>query len=983
MSDLKYLIDFHSNTDGITKADLALGHLDQELLQASKGFDKVGQASNHATAGMKTLGGGFSAIKTAVAGYLGLNLVKNLADTADAYSALASRIRVAVGETGNVKQAMVGVQSVALQTNANLDATANLFAKVNDVGRQMGLTQQQNLELVKTINQAIAVGGGNAQSAQAAITQLTQALQSGVLRGDEFNSIMEQAPGISQALADSLGVTTGELRAMAGEGKLSSQTVIKALQEQAQAINEKYQQFPKTISQALQNISTQWQIVVGEFNSESGASAVVVNALQVIGDNLGVLKTLFDDVGAGIGWVAKQFGQIDDGTLKTLKHTLLSAYDAVKELGKSIGEMGVTVWEAFKSMLTATTPLFNALAGGQQQVSGLQGVMHGLTLGIGALSDGAKGLSIVFNGLLAGVQFLAGGLSALQAKVASFMGFETIADQAQMASDKLFLAGQKSLERANEQALAFKSMSRQALDDMQKSEQQKNAQSVADAKATMDKLFELNQQAVLDTKESEQEKLTAVQAYAQKAIDANAGVVSEQLRLELATKNYIATVNDAGDVVVEAFGDINKASQQAGLSLQEMAINAAKGLGVDVRLALNQLDPAFEKNAQAIKQVADGFDELTQSGLDAQKLLTASLDKLLDGAKSQAEIDNVRKLYVEFGKDGKLSTEQVQAGIDGINEKLQKSPQLLDDTAKALKALGIISKEEAKRQAQEQINNFELAKKAFDEGLVSAEQLQQAIGKVQKSVVLSGDASQQTWLKSQQVAMGLTNQIEATNQAINKTATGSQKMGNAIEASAHQGIKALDKLNQKLSETVAWNEKVTASSSQAKAKKDANNTTFLTAINRQHSQYSTLTGVEGFLKSAGLSQEKAFEQAKKLLDAHGKNGRINWLSALGKDSTTSPSAYLLQLAEQQRLKDFEKQRQQPRQPQASKQQPSQNNQPQPTDRQSSQPIPSTLNIGIHAKDVADVWDKRMSELVEKGLKDFMQQLKTEATRLAK
>ena len=983
MADLKYSIEFDTETSDIRLAESDINKLDDTLDSTAKSFKNTETSADKTNKSIKALGGGFSAIKTAVAGYLGLNLVQNLVSTADAYSQLASRIRVAVGETGDVKQAMAGVQSVALQTNANLDATANLFAKVNDVGRQMGLTQQQNLELVKTINQAIAVGGGNAQSAQAAITQLTQALQSGVLRGDEFNSIMEQAPGISQALADSLGVTTGELRAMAGEGKLSSQTVIKALQEQAQAINEKYQQFPKTISQALQNISTQWQIVVGEFNSESGASAVVVNALQVIGDNLGVLKTLFDDVGAGIGWVAKQFGQIDDGTLKTLKNTLLSAYDAVKELGKSIGEMGVTAWEAFKSMLDATTPLFNALAGGQQQVSGLQGVMHGLTLGIGALSDGAKGLSIVFNGLLAGVQFLAGGLSALQAKVASFMGFETIADQAQMASDKLFLAGQKSLERANEQALAFKSMSRQALDDMQKTEQQKNAQSVADAKATMDKLFELNQQAVLDTKESEQEKLTAVQAYAQKAIDANAGVVSEQLRLELATKNYIATVNDAGDVVVEAFGDINKASQQAGLSLQEMAINAAKGLGVDVRLALNQLDPAFEKNTQAIKQVADGFDELTQSGLDAQKLLTASLDKLLDGAKSQAEIDNVRKLYVEFGKDGKLSTEQVQAGIDGINEKLQKSPQLLDDTAQALKALGIISKAEAHAQAQEQINNFELAKKAFDKGLVSAEQLQQAIGKVQKSVVLSGDASQQTWLKSQQVAMGLTNQIEATNQAINKTATGSQKMGNAIESSANQGIKALDKLNQKLSETVAWNEKVTASSSQAKAKKDANNTTFLTAINRQHSQYSTLTGVEGFLKSAGLSQEKAFEQAKKLLDAHGKNGRINWLSALGKDSTTSPSAYLLQLAEQQRLKDFEKQRQQPRQPQASKQQPSQNNQPQPTDRQSSQPIPSTLNIGINAKDVADVWDKRMSELVEKGLKDFIEQLKTEATRLAK
>lgn len=995
MADLKYSIEFDTETSDIRLAESDINKLDDTLDSAAKSFKNTESSADKTNKGIKALGGGFNMIKTAIAGYLGLNLVQNLADTADAYTTLASRIKVAVGETGNVKEAMAGVQQVALATNANLDATAQLFAKVNDVGRQMGMTQQQSLDLVKTINQAIAVGGGNAQSAEAAITQLTQSLQSGVLRGDEFNSIMEQAPGISQALADSLGVTTGELRAMAGEGKLSSQTVIKALTDQADVIQDKYEQFPKTISQALQNISTQWQIVVGEFNSESGASAVVVNALQVIGDNLGRLKHLFDDIGNGVSWVSEQFRQIDASTIDTLKGTLSQAYDTVKDLAKSIGEMGVTAWEAFKSTLDSVSPFFNAITSGQKEVSGLQSVMHGLQLTMGILSDGAKGLSIILNGLVAGLQFVAGGLSALQAKVAGFMGFDDVAKQAEMASDKLFEAGKKSLERANNQIMDFKSSASQALDDMQKTEEQKNAESVANAKAKMDELFALNKQEVDAKKVSEEEKLTAVKAYAEQAIKANDGVISDQLRLDLATRNYIATVDEAGKVTVEAWNSVAKSTDAVNQSLKDTALNAAKGLGVDVREALNQLDPAFERNAQSVKQVADGYNELKQEGLDASRLITVSLEKLLEGAKSQKEIDVVRQLYVQFGKDGKLSAEQVQAGIDGINQNLEKTPHLLDETTKALKALGIISKEEAKRQAQEQIQNFELAKQAFDKGLISAEQLQQAIGKVQKSVQVSGDASQQAWLKSQQTAMGLTQKVDETTASTQRLAQSASNIGQGMASGVSRSISELDKLNAKLSETVTWNEKVAASASADKTKRDANNNQFLAAQARQSGQYSTLTGMEGFLKSAGLSQERALAEAQKLMEQYGKNGRMNWGKANGASGSPhagiidlarfkSPSVHLLELAEKIKVADARKKRRDDflgngKEKTAGDTVSKVLAQPPNTNHIA----PTKLNIGISAKDVADVWDKRMTELVEKGLKDFMKQLRDEANRLAK
>lgn len=917
MADLNYLINFDSDTGGINAAE--------------KGLNALSSA-------MAALG-------------LGLG-IKELADTADAYTTLAARIKIAVGETGNVKDAMAGVQLVALQTNSNLDATAQLFAKLNDVGKTMGLTQNQVLDLTKTVNQAIQLGGGSAQASEAAVTQLTQALQSGVLRGDEFNSIMEQAPGISQALAASLGVTTGELRKMAEEGKLSSQTVVNALKDQADEIDDKFGQFPKTIGQALQNIKTQWEIVVGEFNAESGASAVVVNALQIIGDNLSVLKTLFNDIGDGIGWVSDQFGSIDASTIDEVRNTLSMAYDTVKDLAQSIGEMGVTAWEAFKSVLDSFSPISAAFTSGQQEVSGLDTAMRALQVGMGLLSDGAKGLSIILNGLVGGLQFVAGGLSALQAKVASFLGFDDVAKQAEMASDRLFAAGEKSFARANKQIMDFKSSTREALDEMGKTEAQKNAEAVANTQKTLtDKnkawqdfvLSEKNwakeradldaqlqqarkagddatiakllknisdldkqeQESVKNKAKAEKEKTDAVQAYAEQAIKASNGVASEQLKAELAAKGYTVAVNEAGKATVSAMSSAKDSTEQLGLSLKDTALNAAKGLGVDVRQALNQLDPAFSRNIEAVRQVADGYKQLKDEGMDAGNLLGASLEKLLAGAKSQKEIDTVRQMYVDFGKDGKLSAEQVEDGIEGINEKLSKTPELMDATSRAFKALGIISREEAEKQAKEAIANYEIVKNS---GQASAQQLQEALDKVNKKIEVSGNASQQSWLDSQKSALGVKDAVEKTTESTERLTRSTSSIGEGFKSAARLSIQELEEISKKLNYLEAKNKELQAQWAKDSAARDEGNRATTAKSMQSVANYSTLTAMENFLKSAGLNDKQAMEQAQTLMNRYGKNGRMNWTAANGLTEgaalTTQqmanfkdPTTYLLDIAE--------------------------------------------------------------------------------------
>lgn len=765
MADLDYLINFDSNTSGVEKSKFAINKL---------------------AAAMAALGVGFGA--------------KELANIADEYSSMAGRINIAVGETGNFEAAMQGVKDVSLATNSNLSATTQLFTKINDAGKELGMTQQQSLDLTKTITQAIQLGGGAAESNEAAIIQLTQALQSGVLRGDEFNSIMEQAPGISKALAASLGVTTGELRAMAGEGKLSAQTVIQALQEQSAAIESDYEKLPLTIGKALQKIQTQWAILIGEFDQDNGASSKVAEWLSALGDSMGMLDTVLDDVGKGISWVGDQIDGIDTGTIVAMKQAFEAAYDALKSMVSAVGDVFATVGDNLEFTLGMLFDFNSGLTDAESNTAGFTKAIQAVSVALGFISDGFAGITIASK-LVSGAFY---DMAAAWYQLKSNFVTGSWKDEAIANMQAMGAKAQQMYSEASEAALEFKSKGMAAIEDLSKTEAQVNAEMLADLKSTFDDKtqayqdFFLNEQDYaaqrialeqqveearrngstariagllkqldeVTAKEEEsakkqvaleQSKLEAAQAFAQKSADANNGMISSTDLLELATQNYIATVDEAGKVSVTAFGGVKSATDESSRSLKDFALTAAKGLGIDVNEALNKVSSAFDRNAEAVKRVADGYGELTAEGLNAGDLLSASLEKLLAGAKSQAEIDEVRKLYVQFGQDGKLSTYQVEAGIDAINGKLDKTPALLDETARAFKELGIISQEEADKQAKAAIANYEIVKKS---GQANAGQLQEALDGIYSKIKTSGDSTLQTWYNNQEASLGFSNSLK-------------------------------------------------------------------------------------------------------------------------------------------------------------------------------------------------------------------------------
>ena len=264
-------------------------------------------------------------------GFLG-GLAKDVAATADEFKNLEARIKLVTGEGANFTTSFEGVKRVSLDTNSALAETGDLFTRLARASQESGMAAEQAqaraLGLTQTINQAMQLSGGSAESAKAALTQLIQGLQSGVLRGEEFNSVMEQAPRLAQALANGLQVTTGELRNMANQGQLTADVVMKALEGQSDAVAREFGKLPPTMGRALQNLSSQWTIYVGKSDKGMVSSANAAKAIDALAQNLDTVVTTLTT--AGKVWAAFKIASLaaDFTTWATTTLTATKALEA-------------------------------------------------------------------------------------------------------------------------------------------------------------------------------------------------------------------------------------------------------------------------------------------------------------------------------------------------------------------------------------------------------------------------------------------------------------------------------------------------------------------------------------------------------------------------------------------------------------------------------------------------------------------------------
>lgn len=239
----------------------------------------------HSTAALKS---SFSSISKYVLAAFGLNEIKGMID---AYTTLNNRLKLVTNSEKELKTVRAAIAQISSATGQNLDATAAIYQRLAQSSEQTGLSGQKLLTVTEAISKAMVIGGGNAQSQEAALIQLGQAFASGTLRGEELNSVLEQAPGLANAIAKGMGVSVGALRTLAATGKLTSKVVADSLLKQVPQIEADYLKTTRTIDQSFQNLKTQLTMFVGGANESSGAAKALSAILQTVANNINLIAT--------------------------------------------------------------------------------------------------------------------------------------------------------------------------------------------------------------------------------------------------------------------------------------------------------------------------------------------------------------------------------------------------------------------------------------------------------------------------------------------------------------------------------------------------------------------------------------------------------------------------------------------------------------------------------------------------------------------
>ncbi|HID9741302.1 TPA: phage tail tape measure protein [Proteus mirabilis] len=224
----------------------------------------------------------FANFAKVVTGALSINQVINYADS---WTDLQNRMKLVTNSTEALNKATNDVYTIAQKTYQSLDATAQVYQRFSDNAERLGINQLKVAELTETVSKAVSLSGTSAAAAATGLTQFGQALAAGQLRGQDLNSVIEQIPGLAQAIAEGMGISMGELKQRAQDGETSIDKIIESLERVKASVDQKFATSVTTVSQSFTNLQSAMTKFVGEANQSTGATQLLNTGLSVLSNN--------------------------------------------------------------------------------------------------------------------------------------------------------------------------------------------------------------------------------------------------------------------------------------------------------------------------------------------------------------------------------------------------------------------------------------------------------------------------------------------------------------------------------------------------------------------------------------------------------------------------------------------------------------------------------------------------------------------------
>jgi tape measure domain-containing protein len=267
-----------------------------------------------------------------------------IARTADAYKLLQARIEGSTRSSAEFRTAFDNLKNTARETGVALSSTVDIFQRLSFSRDEIGASVEQMALFTDTVSKLGVVSGASTQALNAGLTQLGQGLSAGVLRAEEFNSILENIPAVGQRIADGFGVTVGELRALVLEGEVLSKDVFDVLIAQSKEISAEFERFPTTVDRAMANAKLRIIEAIGALNEGTNSTQGFILAIEVAGRTISALANLISGFAntakAAFTLVAAQITSAFTGATKAIQGTLNFAIAGLNKLRKEGNKIG-------------------------------------------------------------------------------------------------------------------------------------------------------------------------------------------------------------------------------------------------------------------------------------------------------------------------------------------------------------------------------------------------------------------------------------------------------------------------------------------------------------------------------------------------------------------------------------------------------------------------------------------------------------------
>lgn len=233
----------------------------------------------------------------AIAGAFTLQAAGRIISIADQMSILQARVERLSTSIEVAKNTMASLIAIAAQTGSSLDDTERLWEKLTQSLKSAGVSNNQILALTETLQKIGTVGGSSSEEMSLALRQFGQSLDGGIIRAEEFNSIIEQMPELARQMAAGLGISVGDLRKRMLEGKLTAEDALNAIRSQASKVSEEFDKMPSSVERAKNSLDVAFKNVISDLNESIGLTKSLAGAMTQLSNNLNYFNKNAGDAG--------------------------------------------------------------------------------------------------------------------------------------------------------------------------------------------------------------------------------------------------------------------------------------------------------------------------------------------------------------------------------------------------------------------------------------------------------------------------------------------------------------------------------------------------------------------------------------------------------------------------------------------------------------------------------------------------------------